>query len=122
MSKRRNTRRPPQPAPHMLTPRTNDSQDTKPVIIGLLLSDGNTRNDRYQCPFSTCTELTFGRPAELKRHHASCHKGYGSKKPQYWCPVSGCDRSKVGHKGSFPRKDKMMDHLERAHRDEVGGG
>ena len=91
------------------------------VVVGLLLSNGDARLDRYQCPFPTCAEISFGRPAELKRHHASRHKGYGSRKPRYWCPVQGCNRSKTGKRGPFPRKDKMMDHLERIHRDEVGG-
>lgn len=115
----RQSKMPPSPQP----PTSTASSPTcsKTLVLGYLLSDVDGGNERYQCPFPTCTETTFGRPAELKRHHASCHKGFGTKKPKYWCPISGCERSKTGDGDSFPRKDKMMDHLERMHKEEVGG-
>jgi hypothetical protein len=93
----------------------------KRVILGLLIINNDGDNERYECPLPACTGKTFGRAAELKRHHVSCHDGFGNKKAQYWCPVSGCERSKTGDQGSFPRKDKMIDHLERMHKDEVSG-
>jgi hypothetical protein len=109
-------------SPQPSTSTAGSPISSKTVVLGHLLSDVDGGNERYQCPFPTCTEVTFGRPAELKRHHASCHKGFGTKKPQYWCPVSGCRRSRAGNGNSFPRKDKMMDHLERMHKEEMGGG
>jgi hypothetical protein len=56
--------------------------------------------------------------AELKRLRATKHGGPVGK--SFWGPVDGCDRSKRGWKGAFPRKDKMFDHLERVHGDVVG--
>jgi hypothetical protein len=37
-----------------------------------------------------CTNVTFGRVADLKRHHASRHGGHGKRRQQFWCPVGGC--------------------------------
>jgi hypothetical protein len=93
----------------------------QPTIIGFILSNGGTsRNDRYKCHMLDCARTTtFKRLADLKRHHASVHNAQGVR---LFCPVDGCERSmKIGGRG-FPRKDKMVDHLERAHADKVSCG
>jgi hypothetical protein len=100
-------RRPKQSAPH--------------VSIGMILSNGETGKDQYTCHVPTCINKIFGRLAELKRHHAGKHAAV-AKRPQFWCPVTGCDRSKNGVGHAFPRKDKMVDHLSRMHGDVVGRG
>jgi hypothetical protein len=41
---------------------------------------------------------------------------------RFWCPVDECVRSKEEHGRTFPRKDKMVDHLMRVHGDKVGSG
>ncbi|KAH7394375.1 hypothetical protein BKA66DRAFT_400147, partial [Pyrenochaeta sp. MPI-SDFR-AT-0127] len=82
--------------------------------IGTILSNGVSRHEKYKCYQPACSGLTFGRLAELKRHHATRHE-----RPKFFCPVDGCERSlKNGGRG-FPRKDKMVDHLERKHADKV---
>lgn len=65
--------------------------------------------------------ITFGRVAELKRHHNSVHEGFGGKKPQFWCTEDQCRRSRNGGGMAFSRFDKMTDHLKRVHKDKVGG-
>ncbi|KAF2033183.1 hypothetical protein EK21DRAFT_59426, partial [Setomelanomma holmii] len=89
------------------------------AVIGVVLSNGNIGQDHFKCHAPGCFDKTFGRLAELKRHHKCKHETL-ARKPQFWCPVGNCDRSKSGAGGSFPRKDKMMDHLSRKHADIVG--
>ncbi|KAF2878545.1 hypothetical protein BDV95DRAFT_478826, partial [Massariosphaeria phaeospora] len=87
--------------------------------IGLILSNGTVRNDKYECHIPACSGTTFGRLADLKRHHATRH---AETKPEFWCPVEGCVRSLDGGGHSFPRKDKMEDHFERIHGGEMFAG
>ncbi|OAK97843.1 hypothetical protein IQ06DRAFT_205185, partial [Phaeosphaeriaceae sp. SRC1lsM3a] len=84
------------------------------IAIGVVLSNGRKGQDRYKCHAPGCFDKTFGRITELKRHHACKHAAAG-RKPQFWCPVEGCGRSKAGMGQAFPRKDKMVDHLSRVH-------
>jgi hypothetical protein len=101
---------------HTTVPVSSSSiQPTQCNIIGHLFAD-----DRWGCPYPSCSDITFGRKTELKRHHASCHKGFGGDEPQFWCPVDGCERSIQGGE-PFPRQDKMVDHLKRVHKDKVSG-
>ncbi|KAF2121196.1 hypothetical protein BDV96DRAFT_205778 [Lophiotrema nucula] len=91
-------------------PRTSSVFAPSHTIIGLILSDEDFRNDHYRCPIKSCAGLTFSRPAELKRHHRTQHT-----EPHFYCPVAGCQRSRGGYKGAFPRKDKLKDHVQRVH-------
>jgi hypothetical protein len=91
------------------------------VAIGMIFSNGEVGQDQYRCTAPGCHNKTFGRLAELKRHHAGKHAAAG-RKPQFWCPVEGCERSRAGQGEAFPRKDKMFDHLSRMHPDVVGSG
>lgn len=61
------------------------------VILGIILSDGHTQSDVYQCSIPACRGKTFGRVTELKRHHASVHGGLVGRKSQFWCPIDGCE-------------------------------
>jgi hypothetical protein len=72
-----------------------------PTIIGYILSNGMPRHDTYKCHESSCSRVTFTRLQDLKRHNERSMK-------------SG------GH--AFPRKDKMIAHLERVHADKMGVG
>ncbi|KAF1851544.1 uncharacterized protein K460DRAFT_401560 [Cucurbitaria berberidis CBS 394.84] len=95
-------------------------KESKHVVIGVILSNGEVRKDQYRCYDSACSGASFARLAELKRHHTTRHGGHAGKKPQFWCPIDTCARSKNGGQEAFPRKDKMMDHLSRVHADKVG--
>lgn len=89
------------------------------VPIGRVLISRDGGKDVYQCVHRQCEGKTFGRLADLKRHRTSCHKTPGLKQDEYFCPVPGCPRSKNGRKDPFPRKDKMVDHLTKAHNEDI---
>lgn len=98
------------------TPSNHTQNPAQPhVPIGTVLSNGDASQDRYQCHYSTCSHISFGRTAELRRHN-KCQHSSGESRPQFWCPEDGCERSRVGE--AFTRKDKMRDHYARIH----GGG
>jgi hypothetical protein len=48
--------------------------DAEYVVVGVILSNGTTRRDKYKCHTSACAGATFGRLADLKRHNASRHE------------------------------------------------
>ena len=54
--------------------------------------------------------------ADLKRHHKSRH---APNRPEFFCNVDGCSRSKAGGNGiggrTFTRKDKLEDHVRAVH-------
>ncbi|KAH8623603.1 hypothetical protein IG631_22082 [Alternaria alternata] len=74
-------------SPHI--PTAND--DSEHMVIGIILSNGEVRGDRYQCNKRACSGRTFGRLADLKRHYSSVHGGAGGKGQRTWCPVDGCE-------------------------------
>jgi hypothetical protein len=92
---------------------------TAPVVIGYVLSNGTARHDKFKCYKLSCAGVTFKRIQELKRHNnAHCDRGA----VRFSCPVDGCGRSMKSGSRAFPRKDKMIDHLERVHGDKIGSG
>jgi hypothetical protein len=107
------------PQAQMSTPSTNPTQETPQphVEIGTILSNGDATQDRYKCRYQSCSHKSFGRIAELRRHNLTKHSS-GDRKPQFWCPVDECERSRSGMGEAFPRLDKMLDHRARMH----GGG
>ncbi|KAF1843039.1 uncharacterized protein K460DRAFT_258993, partial [Cucurbitaria berberidis CBS 394.84] len=64
-------------------------------------------NGKFECNQRQCSSKTFGRPAELRRHYATIH---AVQKPEFWCHIVSCERSKP-----FSRKDKLTDHVRKAH-------
>jgi hypothetical protein len=87
------------------------------VVIGMILSNGEASQDRYRCRYIACSNKSFGRIAELRRHN-KCKHSPRERMPQFWCPVNDCERSRSGMGEAFPRPDKMWDHHARMH----GGG
>lgn len=67
------------------------NSDSEHVVIGVILSNGEVRGDQYRCNARACSGMTFGRLADLKRHHSSLHGGAGGKGQRTWCPVDGCE-------------------------------
>jgi hypothetical protein len=108
------------PVPKSNAPRieSNVSANMEHVMIGIVLSNGIAGHDKYNCHIRGCS-ASFTRLADLKRHNGSRHN---RERARFWCPVDECERS-MGRGGrAFPRKDKMVDHLERVHADKVGFG
>jgi hypothetical protein len=104
------------------TPATSVPDITTPInqtMIGYILSNGVSRQDTYKCHDLSCSQVTFKRLQDLKRHNNSRHNRHGAR---FWCPVDGCERSMKSGGRAFPRKDKMVDHLEKKHADKVGFG
>ncbi|KAI8941083.1 hypothetical protein NX059_002323 [Plenodomus lindquistii] len=66
----------------------------------------------FKCCDSRCVGKTFGRWYDLKRHHDGTH---AVQKPAFWCHMPGCKRNIVAGGRSFPRKDKLRDHLRKMH-------
>ncbi|KAH3927021.1 hypothetical protein HBI04_057460 [Parastagonospora nodorum] len=100
--------------------RSSHSQYARSATIGVVLDTDQPGQNQYKCNAPTCFNKTFGRLAELKRHH-KCKHAVAGRRPQFWCPVEGCVRSKTGQGGAFPRKDKMVDHLSKVHASVVQG-
>jgi hypothetical protein len=82
-------------------------------IIGHVTSSG-----KFKCFDANCSDITFGRQADFRRHYDHTHI---SKKVEYFCTVDGCTRSRKPEgksKGrSFgAREDKMREHVRTVHR------
>jgi hypothetical protein len=67
------------------------NNNSEHMVIGIILSNGEVRGDQYRCNARACSGMTFGRLADLKRHHSSLHGGAGGKGQRTWCPVDGCE-------------------------------
>lgn len=92
--------------------RTPPSDSEPEVITGHVLASG-----KFKCSDPTCDDLRFGRQADFRRHHTNVHM---KKKIEYFCTVTGCDRSrkpsKKGKGRSFGnRRDKMEEHVRNIH-------
>jgi hypothetical protein len=81
-----------------------DSPDT---VIGSMYHSG-----RFKCLHPGCARKSFGRQAELKRHHETIH---ATQKPAYWCRVPSCERSRARGGYPFTRRDKLNDHVRAMH-------
>lgn len=68
-----------------------------------------------QCASRQCLGMTFRRQADFKRHYQSTH---APKRTMFWCSVLNCPRSE-GQR-PFPRKDKIMDHIQKVHGGRAG--
>lgn len=79
------------------------------TTIGSVLSNG-----KLLCATKGCEGLTFGRQAELRRHHTTLHAAI---KPNFWCQVPACPRSENAGGRAFHRKDKLAAHVKSMHSD-----
>ncbi|KAJ4361912.1 hypothetical protein N0V83_010853 [Neocucurbitaria cava] len=105
---------PQQSEPKSVIPNTSSDELLAPendtdILIGSVFRDG-----KLKCCFPDCFDKSFGRQAELRRHYDTSHAVY---KPEFWCPVTTCGRSALFGRKPFPRKDKLMDHVESMHGD-----
>jgi hypothetical protein len=107
-----------QPIRHPPSTSTSFSYTLHQPVSGLALNictvqpTPNPRVFVFRCTFPRCRAKTFRRWADFHRHYNGAH---ASEKTVFWCPVEQCSRSESrGHRG-FPRKDKMMVHVEKMH-------
>lgn len=110
----------PQASPPTLSPvikktRRHKHSHSNNEPIGLVYDD----NRKFKCIKSDCKDLTFGRMADLRRHHAQHH---ARNRAEYFCRVSGCSRAHVptgGKSRSFgTRRDKRDEHERNVHKRE----
>ncbi|KAF2854096.1 DUF339-domain-containing protein [Plenodomus tracheiphilus IPT5] len=64
----------------------------------------------FKCGDLGCSDKSFGRWTDLKRHYEGAHAV--ARRATFWCAVQGCDRSEAFGDRPFPRKDKLADHLD----------
>jgi hypothetical protein len=85
-------------------------------IIGEVHRDQENSAYFFKCCNTKCNHKTFRRMYDLARHHDGAHATGG---PAFWCEADGCERSAVQGGRSFPRKDKLHDHVRKMHHDMV---
>jgi hypothetical protein len=101
---------------------THSSPIHPPSVSSNVCTVHPTPNPRifvFRCTFPRCHAKTFGRWFDFHRHYNGAH---ASEKTVFWCPVGECSRSEGGGNRGFPRKDKMMVHVEKMHRGDEGQG
>ena len=102
------------PADHPEDALDGDTDDTQEDT----LDDSNTvigtfrHNGKFKCIEPRCARKTFNRQAELRRHYDTIH---APRKPEYWCRVATCPRSRANGGYPFPRRDKLRDHMRKVH-------
>jgi hypothetical protein len=99
-----------QQRPAVPTPTPTQHQTSGSRVGGVYLSCTG-KDLQYICEQLGCEGQSFTRSADLHRHFLNKH---APLKPEFWCPILGCDRSR-SKDNPFPRKDKMMDHVRKKH-------
>lgn len=99
------------PSATSLYPTAQTRHESISTMIGNIYRNDETGSYFFQCCNSRCSQKFFRRLYDLGRHHDGRHS---TKGPQFWCAVEGCERSAMGGR-SFPRKDKLKDHLRKTH-------
>jgi hypothetical protein len=102
---------PPSTQPGSALPSTSHTPPAK--VIGTISHQAESDNYIFKCSIPRCKHKTFTRWYDLRRHHDGTHSNDG---PEFWCHVNGCERSETPGGRSFPRKDKLSDHVRNAHR------
>jgi hypothetical protein len=69
---------------------------------------------KFTCVFPECTDVTFGRLQDLKRHHRAFHQN-----TVLWCPAFDCPRNEEYGDNPYARRDKLMEHIRRMHKSEA---
>ncbi|KAF2029295.1 hypothetical protein EK21DRAFT_67974 [Setomelanomma holmii] len=82
------------------------------VPIGSVYMTNRKKVFVFKCTERPCNRKTYTRMYDLRRHYDGAHASQG---PKFWCPYEGCERSARGGGPSFPRKDKLKDHVRSMH-------
>jgi hypothetical protein len=94
-----------------LVHNSDNDGDREDRTTGFVLASG-----RFRCTEHTCSDILFGRQAELRRHYINSH----AQKEEYFCAQLGCDRSRKTTSSSRgrsfgSRRDKMEQHMQAVH-------
>jgi hypothetical protein len=110
----------PLPHPDFSTlPLPHDQPKSSNTMIGCMYSTDSPDSHIFKCHDPKCASLTFGRWYDFKRHYNGAH---AAAPTVYWCDSEGCPRSKGVGDRPFTRKDKVKDHFESMHKEEVESG
>lgn len=85
---------------------------THHLAIGTIYSTSDADTFVFKCFHEACHPKSFGRWYDFKRHYNGAH---AVEVPQFWCAVDGCERSDRPGGRSFPRKDKLREHVRKVH-------
>jgi hypothetical protein len=97
----------------------HDPPKSSNAMIGSMYSTAIPDSHIFKCNDAKCVSLTFGRWYDFKRHYNGAH---ATAPKVYWCDFEGCPRSKGVGDRPFTRKDKVKDHFESKHKEEVESG
>ncbi|KAH7082243.1 hypothetical protein FB567DRAFT_594735 [Paraphoma chrysanthemicola] len=103
------------PATHPVMDTTSAAScapEAPSTLIGSMYTTKEADVYIFRCNNAACGNKTFGRWADLKRHHNGAH---AMTPTVYWCRVRGCERSENVGGRPFPRKDKLGDHVAKIH-------
>ncbi|PSN59258.1 hypothetical protein BS50DRAFT_260724 [Corynespora cassiicola Philippines] len=89
-----------------------DPRETVGTVANVIKIGSVLQNGKFICDEKGCASLTFGRQAELKRHHTTFH---AVNKPKFWCHMPACRRRMSAGGEAFHRKDKLMAHIRSMH-------
>jgi hypothetical protein len=89
------------------------------VMIGSICATSSPDVYVFKCHGAKCASLTFGRWYDFRRHYNGAH---AAAPTVYWCDFEGCPRSRGAGDRPFTRKDKVKDHFESMHKEEVEAG
>lgn len=85
-----------------------------PILISTQVGIINTTDDPKKLAYN-CTECdgrSYGRTYDFERHYRADH---APERIAFWCPVSGCTRSRGSGNKPFRRKDLMTKHRRNMH-------
>jgi hypothetical protein len=109
---------PPLPADPDSAP-SSELENNSNVMIGSICATSPPEVYVFKCHGAKCASLTFGRWYDFRRHYNGAH---AAAPTVYWCDFEGCPRSRGVGDRPFTRKDKVKDHFESIHKEEVEAG
>ncbi|KAF2269109.1 hypothetical protein CC78DRAFT_303492 [Lojkania enalia] len=101
------TPRPPQ-APSSPLPPSRSRGPKREAVIGHVLY-----NKKFKCARDSCSDITFARQADLRRHFDHTH---APNRKLHYCYYEGCQRAQGGRNTGFKRKDKRDEHMRSVHK------
>lgn len=99
----------PQPTPYVSLLAAETIVNVIPATV-YFFPNANTYS--FRCHDTKCHNQSFGRWYDFHRH---CNGAHASNPAAFWCHVEGCSRSEAVGNRSFPRKDKLSDHVKKMH-------
>jgi hypothetical protein len=94
----------------------HDSLKSSNIMIGSMYAAGSPDSYIFKCHDPKCASLSFKRWYDFKRNYNGSH---AAAPTVYWCDFEGCPRSRGVGDRPFTRKDKVKDHVDSVHGEDV---